>query len=63
MKAYKIELLVVDYDELGEEEIRQIVEDIGQVKKITTSEIGEWSDEHPLNQNSTADAEYRRLFG
>lgn len=71
MKAYKVELLIVDQDELGPEDIVSELENTKyanhcispRVKKITEKDIGEWSDNHPLNKHSTRDEEYERLFG
>lgn len=71
MKVYKIELMIIDHDEIGEEEIIEILENTRypnrcispDVKKIESRDIGEWSDDHPLNFCSTQDAEYKRLFG
>lgn len=71
MKAYKIEILVIDFDELGE---KGIVDELSnanfpndcvtlQVKNVIEKDIGEWSDDHPLNKNFTSTAEYHRLFG
>lgn len=69
MKVYKIELLVIDFDELGEDEVRDAIENTNypndciapKVKAIETRQI-DWRDDHPLNLRATADAEYRRLF-
>ena len=69
MKAFKIELLVLDFDGLGEDGVRDALESAHypnhcispNVKAVQAREV-EWSDEHPLNKRSTADAEYRRLF-
>ena len=33
-----------------------------KVKDIVSADIGEWTDDHPLNKCTTADAEYARLF-
>lgn len=53
MKAYKVVLKVVDSDELGKEQIIDILENTKfvypTVMEITEREIGEWHDEHPLN--------------
>ncbi len=62
MKAYKIELIVVDHEDFGEEEIVSVIEDscenwggIGvMVNKVTSAEIGEWSDDHPLNNQDSS---------
>lgn len=66
MKAYKIELLIIDHDNVGEEEIRGIIGNVRYlyplIKSVEVRDIGDWSDEHPLTQRDTADAEYRALF-
>lgn len=71
MKAYKIEILVIDHEDVGEQEIREMIENVKypnycispQVKNINSANIGEWTDDHPLNKRDTADEEYQRLFG
>lgn len=70
MKAYKIELFIIDTDRVGEEEIIKTIENARypnrcispKVKGVKSVDIGEWDDDHPLNQRDTADAEYKRLF-
>ncbi len=70
MKAYKIELLIIDHDKVGKEGIIHYLEDTKypnycispQVKNIIEKDIGEWSDNHPLNLNETTNKEYERLF-
>ena len=71
MKVYKIEIFIIDYDEIGEEEITDVIENTPypnrcispEVKNIESHDIGEWSDDNPLNVYSTADEEYKNLFG
>ncbi len=71
MKAYKVEILIIDFDELGEQGIVEELNNVNfpndcidlQVKNITEKDIGEWDDEHPLNNNLTSTKEYKRLFG
>jgi len=71
MKAYKVEILIIDFDDLGSEEIESLVENARypnhcinpSVKSIEERDIGEWDDNHPLNKMTTSDAEYERLFG
>ena len=71
MKVYKLEILVIDHDGLGSEAIRQTIENqkypnyciSPHVKRIEERDIGEWSDDHPLNHRDRAQDEYRRLFG
>ena len=70
MKVYKVEIFIVDHDQLGADEIRDVIENARypnhciypDVKSIIEKDIGEWSDDNPLNKPSTADAEYKRLF-
>jgi len=70
MKAYKLEILIVDHDGLGEDGIlgelcntRFANNCINlQIKSIKDADIGEWHDDHPLNLRLTTDAEYKRLF-
>ena len=70
MKAYKVELLIIDFDEIGEKEIRYQIENTRysndcispQIKSVKGTDIGEFHDNHPLNLKSTCDEEYNRLF-
>ena len=70
MKAYKLEVLIIDHDSVGEDLIVSILENqkypnhclSPQVKVITEAEIGTWTDYHPLNKRATCDAEYDRIF-
>jgi hypothetical protein len=69
MKAYKIEVLVLDFDGLGEQGVRDAIEHqryandciSPDVKSMQSRDI-EWTDDHPLNRRDTCEAEYRRLF-
>jgi len=70
MKAYKVEVLVIDFDGLGAKGIISEMENVRypndcmfhSVKSIVEKDIGEWNDEHPLNNRATCDTEYRRIF-
>ena len=70
MKAYKLEVLVIDHDELGGEAIADTLRNTRYpnwcispaVRRVQEADIGEWSDDHPLNRLDTAEAEYERLF-
>lgn len=70
MKAYKVELLVVDHDGIGAKGVTQELENARfgnrcispQVMKVDERDVGEWDDSHPLNMRSQAPAEYQRLF-
>jgi len=69
MKAYKVTLLINDHDEVGDE-IKNIIEDqkypnyciAPLVMDIQSVDIGEWSDDHPLNKHSTMKEEFNKLF-
>lgn len=71
MKVFKVTLLIVDFDGLGEVGIISAIEDskypnhciMPQVVSVDEKDIGEWSDDHPLNRLSARDAEIGRLFG
>lgn len=70
MKAYKIELLIIDFDGIGSDGISEEILNARyandcidpQIKKITESDIGEWHDGHPLNLKSQSTEEYKKLF-
>jgi hypothetical protein len=70
MKAYKIELLVVDFDELGKDGIIREIENANypndclspRVKSVTERDIGAWHDDHPLNKFATMDNAYKEIF-
>ena len=69
MKVFKIELFIIDFDEVGEEEIKDIIENTRypnrcispDVMKVESRDIL-WHDSHPLNLTDKCDAEYERLF-
>ena len=69
MKAYKLEILVIDFDECGES-IAGYIENANypndcvtpQILSIKEADIGEWSDDHPLNSNKTRDAAVKKYF-
>ena len=71
MKAMKLEVFVIDFDGLGENDVRQAIENARypnrcispKVLSVEAKEIGEWSDGHPLNNSKTAPAEIKRIFG
>lgn len=66
MKAYKVTLLVIDHEKMGEEAIRDNLENEEytnpRVMEIESADIGEWSDSHPLNSRVTTKNEFNRLF-
>ena len=70
MKAYKLEVLVIDPDGLGPDGIASALETARypsrcvspKVMVIYEKEIGEWRDDHPLNNLTTRTDEFFRLF-
>jgi len=68
-KVLKIELLVVDHDGVGAEEITEIIENARypnrciapSVMKIETREV-EWHDDHALNLHPARQSAYEELF-
>lgn len=69
-KAYKIEILIIDLEEVGLEEAASLIESANYpsdcirpiVMTSKEADIGEWSDDHPLNKRNTIEQEYNRLF-
>ena len=61
MKAYILTIVVIDHDEIGGDEIVKTIENARypnrcidpHVEATAEHDIGEWDDDHPLNQNST----------
>lgn len=66
MKAYKLEVLIIDHEDAGIDEIQEMVVNGPinlNIMSIASADIGEWSDDHPLNKRETHLSEFRRLFG
>lgn len=71
MQVIKLEVIVLDMNGLGTDGVKDAIENARypnrcispEVKAIEVREIGEWSDDHPLNRTDTAEEELRRLFG
>lgn len=66
MKAYKLEVLMLDHDELGVESVVSEIECVKyfspSVMKVEDRDIGEWNDDHPLNSLALQEMEYEKLF-
>lgn len=70
MQVIKLEVMVIDMDGLGAKEIKSVIENqrypnhciFPRVRKLEVRDIGEWSDEHPLNHRDKQEDEYVRLF-
>jgi hypothetical protein len=65
-QAFKVELLIIDHEGIGKAEVQVLLENqkhlFPHVKAIKSVDLGEWTDDHPLNHKATIDAEYERLF-
>lgn len=65
MKICKIELFVMDSENSSDDDIKTMLENVRYLdpKVISLdSRIVEWTDEHPLNKESTFDLAYKELF-
>jgi len=71
MKAYKLEVLIIDFDGHGSVKAVQDALENGRfanrciyphVMRGVEADVGEWDDSHPLNNRDTALAEYDRIF-
>jgi len=68
-KVYKLEVLIVNHDQLSVEDIRSAIEEthypnrciMPHVIKMEEREV-DWSDDHPLNKKSTMTQTYKELF-
>ena len=70
MKAYLLTFLITDTDEVGLSESIRMIEDARYpnhclapiILSAKEAEIGEWSDDHPLNKYDTMVGEAKRIF-
>ena len=70
MKVYKVELMVLDFDGIGAEGIKEEIENTEygnhcmhpKVMGCIGKEIGEWHDDQPFNHRDKTEAEFCRLF-
>jgi len=70
MKAYKVEILVIDFDNLGQTQIENQIECVSYpndcispvIYGIKEADIGEWSDDHPLNSCKKKYDYYNEIF-
>jgi len=68
--VYKIELFVVDHDDIGADDIKETLENTRypnrcispHVINIEGRDIGDWDDSNPLNYTTTQKQELARLF-
>ena len=66
MTAYKIEMIIVDFNGYGPEEVKLNVEQMRfynpDILDIQEADIGEWDDNHPLNYKGTSKEEKLEYF-
>lgn len=71
MKVHKLEVIIVDHDGIGAESAKLVIENANypndcimpSVLSIETRDIGEWTDDNPLNFSGDIErAEIERLF-
>jgi hypothetical protein len=70
MKAYKIVLLFIDYDNVGLDQAALLIENArlpnhispGTVMSIEERDIGGWHDGHPLNQLDMQATAFDEMF-
>jgi len=65
MKAHKFTVLVIDHENYGVDEFITLIEQNrymnAQVVDSLSTDIGEWNDDHPLNDRNTMLQEMVRL--
>ena len=69
MKAHKVTLLIVDFEQVGDE-LKSVIENTNypgdcitpRVMEIQTVDIGKWEDSHPLNRRDTQQEMFKELF-
>jgi hypothetical protein len=70
MKVYKLEIMIIDFDGIGEDEMKSVLENANypndcispDVMNVKCIDIGEWEDDNKLNFKDTRANEYKRLF-
>jgi len=71
VKIHQVVLTFIDFDQIGADGAKDTIENANypndcmypHVRSVETRDIGEWADDHPLNNTVTAEAEMKRLFG
>lgn len=70
MQVHKVTICIVDHDRVGAKGIKEVIENESwpnhcinpQVVSVETREIGEWTDDNPLNQHKTFLSTFEKLF-
>ncbi len=70
MEVHRIVITVIDFDQLGADEVCDVLQNANYsndcidpfIVECRTEDIGDWHDDHPLNKPDLCDAEIARLF-
>lgn len=70
MKIHRVVMYIIDFDEVGADGVKEVLQNTRypnrcispNIAEVQTRDIGEWSDDHPLNKLSTADSTAKALF-
>jgi hypothetical protein len=69
MKVYRVVLRIIDFDDVGEDEVKLIIEHNKYPNHCITPDVVsletrtvDWTEDHPLNMEDECDAEFERLF-
>jgi hypothetical protein len=70
VRVFKVELMVVDFEDLGEDGVRSMIENTRYPKRCISPGVSgmdsrevEWEDDGPLNNNKQWNRAFRELFG
>lgn len=64
-RVYKVELMIVDHEDCGEDEVITLLESVKYLYPLVVdidSVPIEWDDEHPLNHRDTWRQEFNQMF-
>ena len=70
MQVHKVVLSIVDFDQVGSENIKRVLENLHYpnrcisptIESLETKDIGEWDDDHPMNYSLTSHEYFKKLF-
>ena len=70
MNVYKVELMILNFDDLNEQDVTAVIENQKFpnrcidpiVMRIESRDIGDWHDEHVLNDLSEQESAFNKLF-
>lgn len=68
-KVFKVEVMIIDHDDLGAEEIKLVLENTRYPNHCINPQVMnfdermvEWHDKHPLNLTAQSAEMYRQMF-